>query len=45
VARADLYCRLGELDEACAHYKRPLALARQEPVRRFLVRRLQELNG
>jgi RNA polymerase sigma-70 factor, ECF subfamily len=45
VARADQCRILGEVDEARAHYKRPLALVRQEPVRRFLVRRLQELNG
>jgi len=45
VARADLCRRLGNVDEARAHYGQALALARQEPVRRFLTRRLQELQG
>jgi RNA polymerase sigma-70 factor (ECF subfamily) len=44
VARADLSRRLGKADEARAHYERALALVRQEPVRRFLTRRLQELQ-
>jgi RNA polymerase sigma-70 factor (ECF subfamily) len=44
VARADLSRRLGKVDEARAHYERALALVRQEPVRRFLTRRLQELQ-
>jgi RNA polymerase sigma-70 factor (ECF subfamily) len=44
VARADLSRRLGKVDEARAHYERALALVRQEPVRRFLIRRLQELQ-
>ena len=45
VARADLCRRLGNVDEARTHYGQALALARQEPVRRFLTRRLQELQG
>jgi RNA polymerase sigma-70 factor (ECF subfamily) len=44
VARADLSRRLGKVDEARTHYERALALVRQEPVRRFLTRRLQELQ-
>ena len=43
-ARADLSRRLGRLDEARAAYERALALARQEPERRFLERRLRELS-
>jgi RNA polymerase sigma-70 factor, ECF subfamily len=35
-ARADLCRRLGRTAEARAAYQRPLALARQEPERRFL---------
>jgi len=42
-ARADLCRRLGRLDEARTSYARALALARQEPERRFLERRLREL--
>ena len=44
-ARADLCRRLGNADEARASYKRALALARQEPERRFLERRLAELSA
>jgi RNA polymerase sigma-70 factor (ECF subfamily) len=40
-ARADLLRRLGRIAEARAAYERALALARQEPERRFLERRLQ----
>ena len=43
-ARADCCRRLGRVDEARASYKRALALARQEPERRFLERRLRELS-
>jgi len=43
-ARADLYRRLGRTREARASYERALALARQEPERRFLARRLTELR-
>jgi RNA polymerase sigma-70 factor (ECF subfamily) len=42
-ARADLCRRLGRTAEARAAYQRALALARQEPERRFLTRRLAEL--
>ena len=44
-ARADLCRRLGRLDEARASYERALALAVQEPERRFLERRLHELGA
>jgi RNA polymerase sigma-70 factor, ECF subfamily len=43
-ARADLCRRLGLLPEARASYEKALALAQQEPERRFLAGRLQELN-
>lgn len=43
-ARADLCRRLGRVDEARASYERALALAEQEPERRFLERRLRELR-
>jgi RNA polymerase sigma-70 factor (ECF subfamily) len=43
-ARADLCRRLGRMAEARASYQRALALTRQEPERRFLERRLCELN-
>jgi RNA polymerase sigma-70 factor, ECF subfamily len=43
-ARADLCRRLGRMAEARASYDRALALARQEPERRFLERRLAELG-
>lgn len=42
-ARADLLRRLGRADEARAAYVKALELARQEPERRFLERRLSEL--
>jgi RNA polymerase sigma-70 factor (ECF subfamily) len=42
-ARADLCRRLGRTQEARESYQRALALTRQEPERRFLERRLQEL--
>jgi RNA polymerase sigma-70 factor (ECF subfamily) len=42
-ARADLYRRLGRPDEARASYQRALELARQEPERRFLQKRLAAL--
>jgi RNA polymerase sigma-70 factor (ECF subfamily) len=44
-ARADLCRRLGRIDEARASYQRALELTRQEPERRFLKRRLEELAG
>ena len=43
--RADLCRRLGETAQARASYERAAALARQEPERRFLERRLAELAG
>ena len=43
-ARADLCRRLGRRTEARASYERALSLARQEPTRRFLSRRLNELE-
>jgi len=42
-ARAELCRRLGRKAEARTAYERALALARQEPERRFLERRLKEL--
>src|SRR5206468_472821 len=44
-ARADLCRRLGRIDEARASYQRALALSRQQPERRFLERRLRELES
>jgi RNA polymerase sigma-70 factor, ECF subfamily len=43
-ARADLYRRLGRLPEARTSYEKALALTRQEPERRFLSGRLEELK-
>lgn len=43
-ARADLCRRLGRTDEARAAYQLALEIARQEPERRFLEKRLQELG-
>lgn len=43
-ARADLCRRLGKTEQARISYERALALARQEPERRFLERRLTELK-
>jgi RNA polymerase sigma-70 factor (ECF subfamily) len=43
-ARADLCRRLGRAAEARESYERALALARQEPERRFLHKRLRELE-
>jgi RNA polymerase sigma-70 factor (ECF subfamily) len=43
-ARADLCRRLGRIPEARASYEKALTLARQEPERRFLARRLEELK-
>ena len=42
-ARADLCRRLGQTAQARASYERAIALARQEPERRFLERRLTQL--
>ena len=43
-ARADMYRRLGRTGEARSAYERALALTQQEPERRFLTRRLEELK-
>jgi len=42
-AKADLCRRLGKLAEARAAYEKALSLARPEPARRFLAKRLSEL--
>ncbi len=44
-ARADLCRRLGRTADACEAYERALALADQEPERRFLRQRLADLGG
>jgi RNA polymerase sigma-70 factor (ECF subfamily) len=44
-ARADLCRRLGQIAAARASYARALELARQEPERRFLERRLREMDA
>jgi RNA polymerase sigma-70 factor (ECF subfamily) len=44
-ARADLLRRLGRAGEAAEAYRAALALARQEPERRFLARRLAETGA
>lgn len=44
-AMADLCRRAGRPNEAREHYKNAAALARQEPERRFLLRRLAEVGG
>jgi RNA polymerase sigma-70 factor (ECF subfamily) len=44
-ARAELCRRLGRVEEARGAYRRALKLARQEPERRFLERRLAELSS
>jgi RNA polymerase sigma-70 factor (ECF subfamily) len=43
--RADLLRRIGRTDEAIAGYRQALALAQNEPERRFLARRLGELGA
>ena len=43
-ARADLCRRLGQTADARNSYERALALARQEPERRFLLKRLREIG-
>jgi RNA polymerase sigma-70 factor (ECF subfamily) len=42
--RAELCRRLGKTEEAMSSYKKALSLAQQEPEKRFLERRLDELN-
>ena len=44
-ARADLCRRIGRFDDAGASYARALELTAQEPERRFLERRLRELQA
>jgi RNA polymerase sigma-70 factor (ECF subfamily) len=43
-ARGDLYRRAGHVSEAAKAYRRTLELATQEPERRFIRRRLEELS-
>ena len=43
-ARADLCRRLGKTEEARASYEKALSLTQQEPERRFLMKRLAELD-
>ena len=43
-ARADFCRRLGRRAEAVASYRQALVLAKQEPERRFLEKRLRELD-
>ncbi len=43
-ARADFCRRLGRKEEALAAYRKALALAQQEPERRFLEKRIAELS-
>lgn len=43
-ALADLYRRLGRCSQAAQAYEKALELSTQEPERRFLERRLQEMN-
>jgi RNA polymerase sigma-70 factor (ECF subfamily) len=44
-ARADMCRRLGRMEQARTAYRQALNLARQEPERRFLARRLAELQN
>jgi len=44
-ARADLCRRLGRPVEAAASYRKALALTKQDPERRFIARRLREVDG
>ena len=44
-ARADLYRRLGSSDQSAEHYRRALGLAVNKSERRFLERRLHELEN
>ncbi len=44
-AQADLHRRLGQTPEARAAYERAIALAQQEPERRFLARQMANLPG
>lgn len=38
------FCELGRLNDAKQAYEQALALAKQQPERRFLAKRLQELG-
>jgi RNA polymerase sigma-70 factor (ECF subfamily) len=44
-ARADMFRRLGRTEEAAGAYRQALALATNESERRFLERRLRELEA
>ncbi len=44
-ALADLYRRAGQLEEAREHYRAAATLARREPERRYLLRRLAEASN
>jgi RNA polymerase sigma-70 factor (ECF subfamily) len=43
--RADLFRRLGEVEESRKSYEKALSLTRLEPARRFLEKRLKELSN
>ena len=43
--RADLLRRLGKLEQAVPDYERSLQLAKNEPEKRYLSRRLEEMRG
>jgi len=43
--RADLLRRLGRFEQAVPDYERSLALAKNEPEKRYLARRLSEMQG
>ena len=43
-ARAEMCRRLGQIEQSRAAYERALALAKQEPERRFLANRLREIS-
>ena len=45
VARADLCRRLGQNGDSIVSYERALALAKQEPEKRFIAQRLRELRA
>ena len=45
VARADLLRRMGEIAASIEAYERALPLAKQEPEKRFIARRLRELRA
>lgn len=44
-ARADMFRRLGQTDESAAAYRQALSLAKQEPERRFLLRKVEQTQG